>query len=196
LVLRAAIANMAPEYVATLGFFPVDEKTIDYFVGTGRTKAEIEAFEACFKAQKMFGVSLDKGTNYTRLVKLDMATAAPSLSGPAAARGFNQPGERLAAPVTTPSGLELKNGDVLIAGTVARDLMAEPLGLEPQQPHRHGRAAGRGHQAPGRGHAGDHVRRRQRAPAAGGAGHRHADRGGRLQARGILPFVLRQLLAA
>ena len=43
---RATIANMAPEYGATMGFFPVDEKTVEYFKGTGRTKAEIEAFEA------------------------------------------------------------------------------------------------------------------------------------------------------
>ena len=45
---RATIGNMAPEYGATMGFFPVDEKTIEYFEGTGRTKAEIEAFEAYF----------------------------------------------------------------------------------------------------------------------------------------------------
>lgn len=53
---RATIGNMAPEYGATMGFFPVDERTIDYFRGTGRTEAEIAAFEAYFKAQKMFGV--------------------------------------------------------------------------------------------------------------------------------------------
>ncbi|MDE2594885.1 MAG: aconitate hydratase, partial [Burkholderiales bacterium] len=52
---RATIANMAPEYGATMGFFPVDHKTIDYFKGTGRTKAEIEAFEGYFKAQGLFG---------------------------------------------------------------------------------------------------------------------------------------------
>ncbi len=55
---RATIGNMAPEYGATMGFFPVDEKTIDYFRGTGRTKEEIEAFEAYFKAQGLFGVPL------------------------------------------------------------------------------------------------------------------------------------------
>src|SRR3954471_7571139 len=55
---RATIANMAPEYGATMGFFPVDEKTIDYFRGTGRTQQEIEAFEAYFRAQQMFGVPL------------------------------------------------------------------------------------------------------------------------------------------
>src|SRR5712672_3087202 len=50
---RATIGNMAPEYGATMGFFPVDEKTIDYFKGTGRTEAEISAFEAYFKAQNL-----------------------------------------------------------------------------------------------------------------------------------------------
>ncbi len=115
---RATIANMAPEYGATMGFFPVDEKTIAYFEGTGRTKGEIEAFEAYFRAQKMFGIPLAKDIDYTKLVKLDLATVAPSLSGPkrpqdrielgqvkskftelfsapVAANGFNQPAERL-----------------------------------------------------------------------------------------------------
>jgi aconitate hydratase len=135
---RATIANMAPEYGATMGFFPVDEKTIEYFKGTGRTKAEIEAFEAYFKAQKLFGVPRAKDIDYTQLVQLDLATVAPSLSGPkrpqdrielghvaskfsalysapAADSGFNQPADKLAAPVTTSDGIELKNGDVLIA---------------------------------------------------------------------------------
>ncbi len=135
---RATIANMAPEYGATMGFFPVDEKTIEYFQGTGRTKAEIEAFEAYFKAQKMFGVPKASEIEYTKLVKLDLSTVAPSLSGPkrpqdrielgnvkskftqlysapAADNGFNQPAEKLAAPVKTADGIELKNGDVLIA---------------------------------------------------------------------------------
>ena len=53
---RATIANMAPEYGATMGFFPVDDATIDYFRGTGRTDDEIDAFEAYFKAQGLFGM--------------------------------------------------------------------------------------------------------------------------------------------
>src|SRR5258707_505819 len=53
---RATIANMAPEYGATMGFFPVDDKTIAYFKGTGRTEAEIDALQAYFKAQQMYGV--------------------------------------------------------------------------------------------------------------------------------------------
>ncbi len=135
---RATIANMAPEYGATMGFFPVDEKTIAYFEGTGRTKAEIESFEAYFKAQKLFGVPRATDIDYTKLVGLDLSTVVPSLSGPkrpqdrielglvkakftelfsapAAANGFNQTAAKLAAPVTTADGIELKNGDVLIA---------------------------------------------------------------------------------
>ena len=135
---RATIGNMAPEYGATMGFFPVDEKTIEYFEGTGRTKAEIEAFEAYFKAQKMFGVPRAADIDYSQLVKLDLSTVTPSLSGPkrpqdrielgnvatkftqlfsagAAENGFNQPAEKLGRAIVTPSGLEIRNGDVLIA---------------------------------------------------------------------------------
>ena len=135
---RATVANMAPEYGATMGFFPVDEKTIDYFEGTGRTKAEIEAFEAYFKAQKLFGVPRAKDIDYSQLISLDLGTVAPSLAGPkrpqdrielgrvgakfselfsagAAENGFNQPAEKLGQTFKTASGLALKNGDVLIA---------------------------------------------------------------------------------
>ncbi|WP_341920449.1 aconitate hydratase [Polaromonas sp. YR568] len=79
---RATIANMAPEYGATMGFFPVDEKTIDYFTGTGRTKAEIEAFEAYFRAQGLFGVPLPGQIDFSQVVKLDLGDVTPSLAGP------------------------------------------------------------------------------------------------------------------
>ncbi len=79
---RATIGNMAPEYGATMGFFPVDEKTIEYFKGTGRTKDEIEAFEAYFKAQKMFGAPRAGQVDYTKVVTLDLGTVSPSLAGP------------------------------------------------------------------------------------------------------------------
>src|SRR5207248_2047378 len=52
---RATIGNMAPEYGATMGFFPVDDKTVDYLAKTGRTREELEAFEAYFRAQGLFG---------------------------------------------------------------------------------------------------------------------------------------------
>ncbi len=86
---RATIGNMAPEYGATMGFFPVDDKTLAYFKGTGRTTAEIEAFEAYFRAQGMYGVPGAAGASkqladiqYTKVVSLDLGTVAPSLAGP------------------------------------------------------------------------------------------------------------------
>jgi len=136
---RATIANMAPEYGATMGFFPVDERTIAYFEGTGRTKDEIDAFESYFRAQGLFGVPAAGDVDYTKVVELDLGGVAPSLAGPKrpqdrieigdvarrfaqlwttpiAENGFNQPADRLDRVVTTPDGVELRNGDVLIAG--------------------------------------------------------------------------------
>ncbi len=79
---RATIGNMAPEYGATMGFFPVDERTIEYFQGTGRTKAEIEVFEAYFRAQGLFGVPQAGEIDYSQVITLDLGTVAPSLAGP------------------------------------------------------------------------------------------------------------------
>ncbi|MBL8526491.1 MAG: aconitate hydratase [Burkholderiales bacterium] len=79
---RATIANMAPEYGATMGFFPVDEKTIAYFKGTGRTKDEITAFEKYFEAQGLFGIPKAGDIDYTSVLELDLASVAPSLAGP------------------------------------------------------------------------------------------------------------------
>ena len=142
---RATIANMAPEYGATMGFFPVDEKTLDYFRGTGRSGAEIEAFEAYFRAQGLFGVpgapgaSQGKGEiNYSQLITLDLGTVAPSLAGPKRPQdrieigqvakrfaelfsapmeqgGFLQPPAKLGKAFKTRDGTSVKNGDVLIA---------------------------------------------------------------------------------
>src|SRR5215204_2405520 len=53
---RSTIANMAPEYGATMGFFPVDEKTLEYFRGTGRTDEQVNRFAEYFKAQGLFGI--------------------------------------------------------------------------------------------------------------------------------------------
>ena len=79
---RATIGNMAPEYGATMGFFPVDERTLEYFEGTGRTKAEIELFEAYFRAQGLFGVSKRGDIDYSQVVTLDLGDVTPSLAGP------------------------------------------------------------------------------------------------------------------
>jgi aconitate hydratase len=79
---RATIGNMAPEYGATIGFFPVDDRTIAYLEGTGRTKEEIDAFKAYFKAQGLYGVPKKGSIDYTQVVELDLGTVTPSLAGP------------------------------------------------------------------------------------------------------------------
>jgi aconitate hydratase len=79
---RATIGNMAPEYGATMGFFGVDDKTIDYLVKTGRTTAEVEAVEAYFRAQEMFGTPEAGSIDYSQTLELDLATVVASLAGP------------------------------------------------------------------------------------------------------------------
>ncbi|AIY42064.1 Aconitate hydratase [Collimonas arenae] len=135
---RATIANMAPEYGATMGFFPVDDATIEYFQGTGRSKAEIDAFAGYFKAQNLYGIPKAGDIDYTTVVELDLATVAPSLAGPKrpqdrieighvkanfaelfskpiAENGFNKKIEDLDATYVNADGVNLQNGDVLIA---------------------------------------------------------------------------------
>ena len=79
---RATLGNMAPEYGATMGFFPVDDKTLEYFRGTGRSKAEIETFEAYFRAQGLFGIPDEGQIDYSEVVHLDLGSVTPSLAGP------------------------------------------------------------------------------------------------------------------
>jgi aconitate hydratase len=79
---RATIGNMAPEYGATMGFFAVDDKTIDYLVKTGRTTAEIEAVEAYFRAQEMFGTPKVGAIDYSQTLELDLSIVVASLAGP------------------------------------------------------------------------------------------------------------------
>ncbi len=89
---RATLGNMAPEYGATMGFFPVDEKTVEYLKGTGRTDAEIEVFTAYFKAQQLFGMPRTGDIDYSSTVVLDLASIVPSLAGP------KRPQDRIALP--------------------------------------------------------------------------------------------------
>lgn len=79
---RATIGNMAPEYGATLGFFPVDEVTLDYFRYTGRTAEEINTFEHYFREQGLFGVPRQGAIDYSQVLTLDLTTIEPSLAGP------------------------------------------------------------------------------------------------------------------
>src|SRR5918995_4226849 len=79
---RATIGNMAPEYGATMGFFPVDDRTIEYFRGTGRTDDEVERFAAYFKAQGLYGMPKAGDIDYSQVLELDLSTIYPSLAGP------------------------------------------------------------------------------------------------------------------
>src|SRR5213594_2231035 len=70
---RATIGNMAPDYGATMGYFPVDEATVEYLRATGRTEDELDAFTAYFKAQKMFGIPRAGEIDYSKVLTLDLA---------------------------------------------------------------------------------------------------------------------------
>ena len=135
---RATIANMAPDYGATMGFFAVDDATIAYFEGTGRTKEEIDALASYFKAQGLYGTIRKGAIDYSQVVELDLASVTPSLAGPrrpqdrieigkvkakftdlfsksAAENGFSKKPEDLKKRVRTRDGIDVGPGDVMIA---------------------------------------------------------------------------------
>jgi aconitate hydratase len=135
---RATIANMAPEYGATMGFFPVDAKTIEYFRGTGRKADDVAAIEAYYKSQEMFGIPKVGDLDYTEVLELDLSSVKPSVSGPkrpqdrielgnlkskftelfsaaVASNGFNKKAEDLARRFKTKDGVDIGSGDVMIA---------------------------------------------------------------------------------
>ncbi len=136
---RATISNMAPEYGATAGFFPTDEKTLEYFRNTGRTEQAINTIEAYYKAQGMFGISKDGQCDYSQTVELDLGTIEPSVAGPSrpqdrialrelkstfnrisqtstAEGGYGKTADDLKARhITEKEGVDIGNGDVLIA---------------------------------------------------------------------------------
>ena len=84
---------MAPEYGATMGFFPIDAESVNYLRATGRTPEQIEAFETYFKAQKLFGIP-DKaaGIVYSQDIELNLADVTPNVAGP------KRPQDRIALP--------------------------------------------------------------------------------------------------
>jgi aconitate hydratase len=79
---RATIANMAPEYGATMGFFPIDEETCAYLRATGRSDEHATAFAHYFKAQQMFGIPRRGDVDYSVELDLNLADVQPSVAGP------------------------------------------------------------------------------------------------------------------
>ena len=79
---RATLANMAPEYGATMGFFPVDDETLRFLHRTGRTDAEVELVEAYYKAQGMFRTAASPEPRFSSKLELDLSTVVASMAGP------------------------------------------------------------------------------------------------------------------
>jgi aconitate hydratase len=150
---RATIANMAPEYGATMGFFPADAATVRYMRATGKTDEDIELFEQYFKAQGLFGMPKAGEIEYSTSLSLDLASIHPSLAGPkrpqdridlskmkesfntlfskpTADNGFNKKPEELAKRYSTKyNNMDLGSGDVLIAAITSCTNTSNPAVL-------------------------------------------------------------------
>ncbi|MBM3207544.1 MAG: aconitate hydratase, partial [Chlamydiae bacterium] len=79
---RATVANMAPEYGATMGFFPIDDKTLDYLRTTGRDEKKINLIKDYLQQQGLFGVKKKNDLDFTKVLELDLSTISPCVSGP------------------------------------------------------------------------------------------------------------------
>ncbi|KAB2313967.1 aconitate hydratase AcnA [Betaproteobacteria bacterium SCN2] len=135
---RATIANMAPEYGATMGFFPVDEATCQYFAATGRSKEQVDAIRAYYQAQDLFGIPKSGAIDYSQTLTLDLSTVEPSVAGPKRPQdrislsaieetfdtlmqkpreegGYGKSAEELRRTYTVDGGDELRHGSVVIA---------------------------------------------------------------------------------
>jgi aconitate hydratase len=136
---RCTVANMAPEYGATMGYFPVDDRTLDYFRTTGRTPDHVATIENYYKAQGMFGMPRQGEIDYSEVLELDLDKVVPSLSGPKRPQdrvnlpdlgrnfemlfsappeknGYGRPAADLDRRVPTGhQGLDVGHGDVLIS---------------------------------------------------------------------------------
>jgi aconitate hydratase len=107
---RATIANMSPEYGATMGYFPPDEETCLYLKATGRTDEHVDEVRNYFKAQGMFGIPRAGECDYSTLLELDLQTIVPSVAGP------KRPQDRIALPDLKNRFLELLTEDAKSGG--------------------------------------------------------------------------------
>ena len=104
---RATLANMAPEYGATIGFFPVDERSCQYLRATGRSEEQVETVRRYFRAQGMFGMPEQGQCNYTSTLDVDLGTVEPSVAGPKRPQdriGLGQLKAQFGSALTNPDG--------------------------------------------------------------------------------------------
>ena len=98
---RATIANMSPEYGATMGFFPTDEETCRYLEATGREAEQIDAVRSYYQAQGMFGIPRKGECDYSTVLELDLSEIRPSVAGP------KRPQDRIELPELKEKFMEL-----------------------------------------------------------------------------------------
>ncbi|MCS1409715.1 MAG: Aconitate hydratase A [Verrucomicrobia subdivision 3 bacterium] len=104
---RSTIANMAPEYGATMGFFPIDEETVRYLRATGRSEAHCQMYENYYRAQKLWGIPKRGEVQYSVDLELDLATVVSSVAGPRRPQdriALDQLGESFNATFSRPVG--------------------------------------------------------------------------------------------
>jgi len=135
---RATIANMAPEYGATMGFFPIDAECTRYLRATGRDEKLVEVYEAYYRAQGLWGIPQKGEIDYSQVVELDLGTVVPSVAGPkrpqdrielpklkesfvgafakpVAENGFGKKAEEFSTVKAEINGTKVGHGSVLIA---------------------------------------------------------------------------------
>jgi aconitate hydratase len=151
---RATIANMAPEYGATMGFFGVDEETCKYLEATGRPKEAIEAFRSYFTAQGLFGIPRGGEVNYSQVLELHLGDVVPGVAGPkrpqdrinlddlkdkfidlfqkpVAENGYNKPLSELGKRFHTRIGVSDITGPLVLPGGGAQESESAPETVEP-----------------------------------------------------------------
>jgi aconitate hydratase len=110
---RATIGNMAPEYGATMGFFPIDAETINYLRFTGRDEAQVQLVDAYCKTQGLFRTDETPDPIFTDTLELDLRTVEPSLAGP------KRPQDRVPLKLSKKMFRDALEADLERTGTVA-----------------------------------------------------------------------------
>src|SRR2546422_1286483 len=116
---RATIANMAPEYGATMGFFPIDEECVNYLRATGRSAEHCRTYEYYYRAQQLFGMPAQGQIQYSTELELDLGSVVPSVAGP------KRPQDRIELP-------KLKQEFV---GAFTRPIAENGFGKSPEELH-------------------------------------------------------------